>query len=31
MKKFPLLICLLILAACSKNEVISPLDDLSPV
>lgn len=29
MKKFPLLICLLILAACSKNEVIPPLDDLS--
>ena len=29
MKKFPLLIYLLILAACSKNEVIPPLDDLS--
>lgn len=29
MKKFPLLFCLLILAACSKNEVIPPLDDLS--
>lgn len=29
MKKLPLLICLLILAACSKNEVIPPLDDLS--
>ena len=29
MKKFPLLFCLLILAACSKNEVIPPLDNLS--
>ena len=30
-EKVSLLFCLLILAACSKNEVISPLDDLSPV
>ena len=29
MKKFPLLFCLLLLAACSKNEVIPPLDNLS--
>lgn len=29
MKKFPLLCCLLILAACSKNEVIPPPDNLS--
>ncbi|MBO7640819.1 MAG: hypothetical protein J6S66_03585 [Bacteroidales bacterium] len=29
MKKFSLLICLIILAGCSKSEVILPLDDLS--
>ena len=29
MKKFPLLCCLLILAACSKNEVIPPPDNIS--
>lgn len=29
MKKFPFLICLIILAGCSKSEVLSPLDDLS--
>lgn len=29
MKKFPFLICLMILAGCSKNEVLSPLDNLS--